>query len=96
MRPKNKSRDLQEMNAIFQTALVSFDEGLLGSDKDLACAVWRSLIRHEIEEKLQTDDEEVENSSINAGLAKIVDAKADPRSLEAIVCYIRKQVGAFV
>ncbi|KAA0198834.1 hypothetical protein HAZT_HAZT007502 [Hyalella azteca] len=43
VRSTSKRADLEDMNSHLQTSLVSYDEGLLGSDRDLAGAVWRRL-----------------------------------------------------
>lgn len=106
-RPINKSKQIHELNSHFQTSLVGYDEGLLSCDRTLACAVWRNVFRRETsdpyyeggQEALESSNETNESSSKSAeddSLINlddlIVKPKTDPRALEAVVCYIRKQI----
>ena len=79
-------------------ALISYDEGLLGSDTDLAGAVWRAFIRRDAssEEDLEGEGEDIEDHAVDYSEEDldfiIAEPRADPKSIEIIVEYIRRQV----
>lgn len=79
---------MENLNSAFHTSLISFDEGLLGSDKDLACAVWRTLIRDEINPENKDENDATDTDP----MSMISHPSADPRALESLVSYIRMQV----
>ncbi|XP_018022028.1 ubiquinol-cytochrome-c reductase complex assembly factor 1 [Hyalella azteca] len=88
VRSTSKRADLEDMNSHLQTSLVSYDEGLLGSDRDLAGAVWRRLVRRLIDNEAG-EEQDTQTSKV---LENIAEPQADPRCLESLVSYIRQQV----
>jgi len=72
-----RQADMDELQAQFMYNVLTYDEGLLGSDALLGGAVWQGLIRWE---------EATPQGS------RIAPPRADPRVLESLVAYVREQV----
>lgn len=80
---KNKQGDINQLRTQQISFVLFFDEGLMGTDAELANALWNNLLANKKPEYMDDD---------TFNLNHIADFNCDPRVVELMVSYVRKMV----
>jgi len=81
---KDKNADINQLRTQQISFVLFLDEGLMGTDAELANAVWNNLLANKKPEYMEDDT--------FTDLNHIQDFQCDPRVVELMVSYVRKMV----